>query len=314
MADDQQRARGEHVDGAPNDRVEIGAAGLVKGSEGSGASRGDVEPDLEGGRDCLLTLPSIAYRRPMSPNVLHHVEAAADHWHRGEKALATIRLTFGGLHRLDDPALDDRVRLARWLLDEGMSPGRLRAELGLGSAPIDIRKYDPDQPRVPAGNGRESGRWKRIWDAIDSWLHDPVPVYDPDTGIRYGTQSRGRAIATNPVTVGTTGAAVLLGGEAVVGAMTAPTTIAQALRTLPVGMSRVTFGKLAGFVQGQTASGEASTEATAEIISNLRSAGVNRRCVHAFQRFYAGVANGPATNLAAIHRAELLKNIGRILK
>src|SRR5215471_8855154 len=31
--------------------------------------------------------------------------------------------------------------------------------LGIDSAGLDALKFDPNQPRVPAGSGRESGRW-----------------------------------------------------------------------------------------------------------------------------------------------------------
>jgi hypothetical protein len=31
--------------------------------------------------------------------------------------------------------------------------------LGFPRAALDLKKYNPDQPRVPAGSGRESGEW-----------------------------------------------------------------------------------------------------------------------------------------------------------
>jgi hypothetical protein len=94
-------------------------------------------------------------------------------------------------------------------------------------------------------------------------------------------------------------------------AIEAPMTIEAAEQTLPDGLYRVTFAKLAGFAKGPTRSSQASTEATAEILNNLRSAGVSRESVRAFRRFYAGIANGPVKNIAASHRAELLFNILR---
>jgi hypothetical protein len=68
---------------------------------------------------------------------------------------------------------------------------------------------------------------------------------------------------------------------------------------------------LAGFVQGLDKSGRASTEATAEIISGLKSAGVTSRSVAAFQKFYEGVAREFPSNTSAAHRAALLANILR---
>ncbi len=57
-----------------------------------------------------------------------------------------------------------RVMAAARLLDQGMTPRRLMQELGLDTAALDeaearLEKYNPDQPRVPAGHGAESGRW-----------------------------------------------------------------------------------------------------------------------------------------------------------
>src|ERR1019366_334841 len=41
-----------------------------------------------------------------------------------------------------------------------LSPRALMKGLGLDPAPLDgLEKYNRDQPRVPAGNGRASGQW-----------------------------------------------------------------------------------------------------------------------------------------------------------
>jgi hypothetical protein len=87
--------------------------------------------------------------------------------------------------------------------------------------------------------------------------------------------------------------------------------IAEAEATLPEGISRKQFGRLAGFAQGPAASSQASTEATAEIISRLKSAGITSRSIAAFQKLYEGVASENPSNLSAIHRAALLTNILR---
>ncbi|MGB6177618.1 MAG: hypothetical protein WBF43_15090, partial [Methylocella sp.] len=49
--------------------------------------------------------------------------------------------------------------LAGTALEKGASPGDLIKALGFPRAARDIEKYSPDQPRVPAGSGRESGEW-----------------------------------------------------------------------------------------------------------------------------------------------------------
>lgn len=144
--------------------IEIGDRGLVVGAgsllvrmtrEGVGAPR--LALDVDGER-CLALL-SIASREPVHTDMLRHVEAASDHWQQGDKALANLRLVFAGLPRLADPADAYRLRLAEHLLDEGLPPRTLLKELGLDPWALDLVKYAPDQPRVPAGSGRESGRW-----------------------------------------------------------------------------------------------------------------------------------------------------------
>jgi hypothetical protein len=51
-----------------------------------------------------------------------------------------------------------RLALAAELLDAGLAPRELARELEI-DLPADLIKYDPDEPRVPAGSGRESGQW-----------------------------------------------------------------------------------------------------------------------------------------------------------
>lgn len=144
--------------------IEISDRGLVVGAgsllvrmtrEGLGAPR--LALDVDGER--FLALLSVASREPVRTDVLRHVEAASDHWRQGDKALANLRLVFAGLPRLADPADAYRLRLAEHLLDEGLSPRTLLKELGFDTSALDLVKYAPDQPRVPAGSGRESGRW-----------------------------------------------------------------------------------------------------------------------------------------------------------
>ncbi|MGH6840625.1 MAG: hypothetical protein ACREDV_00805 [Methylocella sp.] len=57
-----------------------------------------------------------------------------------------------------------RLSLAAEQIDAGVAPRELAGELGL-DPPASLVKYDPDQPRVPAGNGRESGQWTSSGDA-----------------------------------------------------------------------------------------------------------------------------------------------------
>ena len=169
----------------------------------------------ESAADCerLLALLSVAYRHPVGASVFAHLDAALGHWCRGDKALANLRLAYAGLPALDDADTAHRLRLADWLLDAGLTPRSLLKALDLGTDVLE-RRYNPNQPRVPAGNGRDSGRWAAFWQGLTSWLAEPVPEYDQDTGDVVGTRSRGTAIATNALTIMIAGAAALLGGEA----------------------------------------------------------------------------------------------------
>jgi hypothetical protein len=88
--------------------------------------------------------------------------------------------------------------------------------------------------------------------------------------------------------------------------LTEPTSAAA---TPMQGMTRAEFGRLTGFAQGPLASSQASTAASAEVIANLKSAGVTPLTISTFQRFYAGAARSNPANLAAVQRAALLANI-----
>ena len=298
--------------------VELEAAGVTLGSD-TRLVRFDARTGrlaLAADRErCLALLAIAAPGARLDTTTIQHLVAAAAYWERGDKALANLRLVFAGLPRLRDAGDAARLRAAEYLLDHGMTPSELLHELAIDTAGLGLQKeYDPNQPRVPAGQGKESGRW---WDGISHWLNEDVPVYDEDTGDEVGTQSRGRAIATNPLTIIGAGAAVLAGAEVAAGALldtAVEASIAEAEGLLPAGMNRKAFAELAGFAQGLLKSSETSAEATAEVIERLQNAGVTRECVIAVQRFHAGEARRVAQNLSAIQRAKLLSNIAKRLK
>jgi len=72
-----------------------------------------------------------------------------------------MHLALSGLHRLERPDADaHRLFLAEGLLEAGVEPAAIIAAIDRGgNALIRLQKYDPDQPRVPAGSGRTSGEW-----------------------------------------------------------------------------------------------------------------------------------------------------------
>lgn len=154
----------------------VGSTLVRMTTAGDGNSR--LSLDIDGGR--LLAMLSAAFGRPVgADDILHHVEAAADQWHRGDKALANFRLIVARLPQLRDHADADRLRLAEYVLDRGVSPDVLLKELGLYSVSPDLQKYREDQPRIPAGHGRESGRWE-----LDAGAVSQTPQPQQDTSIR----------------------------------------------------------------------------------------------------------------------------------
>ncbi len=107
-----------------------------------------------------LALLATAYERPVETYVVAKLRRACELWDDGEKALAHIHLAHVGLpHCGSDQAL--RLFVADELLEAGVSPSALMKAQGFDPAPLDLLKahFNPDQPRVPAGSGRDSGEW-----------------------------------------------------------------------------------------------------------------------------------------------------------
>lgn len=144
--------------------IEINDAGLVFGA-GTVLARmtrnqgGEPVLDIDADRQRIFALLAAAYGRTVSPDVFRHIEGASEQWRRGDKALANIRLAFARLPRLETRADAFRLFHAEDLLERGVSPRALMLTFGFDLAAADLAKYDPNQPRVPAGNGRQSGEW-----------------------------------------------------------------------------------------------------------------------------------------------------------
>ena len=102
----------------------------------------DIAKSSDGSSDRLETLLAIAFGKRLPPTQLATILAAAEISRRGDQALANIHLAMSRLARIPDPdGLEDRLARAKQ------------------TRPCNVQKYDPDQPRVPAGHGRESGRF-----------------------------------------------------------------------------------------------------------------------------------------------------------
>jgi hypothetical protein len=144
--------------------VEINDAGLVFGA-GTVLARmtrdkgGEAVLDLNADRQRIFALLAATYGRTVPPEVFRHIEGASEQWRRGDKALANIRLAFARLPRLETRADVYRLFHAEDLLERGVSPRALMLAFGFDATTADLAKYDANQPRVPAGNGKQSGEW-----------------------------------------------------------------------------------------------------------------------------------------------------------
>ena len=160
-----QRSGQSHPPALFHPAISIGDDGLVCGAGSilvrmarAGGPRLMVEDDAAR----LVAMLSAAFNRRVSAaEIVPHVSAAAEHWARGDKAIANFRLTFARLPRLRDAADADRLRFAEYVLDRRFSPDALMKELGFGTASLDLRRYREDEPRVPTGFGDHGGRWTK---------------------------------------------------------------------------------------------------------------------------------------------------------
>jgi hypothetical protein len=144
-------------------RMTLTGQGLVLGAGTLLAKLDDKALPIEAGQERIWTLLSVAYGHEVPLAVLGSLRRVAKHWHGGDKCLAAIHLAQMGLPGIGEDAAY-RLSLAAELIDAGVAPRELARELGFG-LPHGLIKYDPDQPRVPAGSGRESGEWTTSGDA-----------------------------------------------------------------------------------------------------------------------------------------------------
>jgi hypothetical protein len=130
------------------------------------------------GRDILIdprdptlsALLTAAHLRRPTVGALAHLRKAAECWRGHEDAMAYMHLALSGLDRLERPDADaHRLFLADGLLKAGFTSNDIVGAVESGFPTIDpLDKYDPDQPRVPAGDGRTSGQWTSTGGDSDS--------------------------------------------------------------------------------------------------------------------------------------------------
>lgn len=113
---------------------------------------------IEGEEERILALISAALGKTAQARIIGNLQRASEQWARGDKCLAHFHLAFAGLPQIDETDAA-RLALAGEALAKGASPAELLKALGLDGDSLDARKFNPDQPHVPAGNGREGGRW-----------------------------------------------------------------------------------------------------------------------------------------------------------
>jgi hypothetical protein len=118
---------------------------------------------IEADQERIWTLLSVAYGHEVPLAVLGSLRRVAKHWHSGDESLAAIHLAQTGLPDIGEDAAY-RLSLAAELIGAGVAPRELARELGFSPA-AGLLKYNPDQPRVPAGSGRESAQWTSSGDA-----------------------------------------------------------------------------------------------------------------------------------------------------
>ena len=112
----------------------------------------------DAGHDRLVALLAVGGGGHLPADPSDEIAVAVGQWHRGDRALAAIRLAFAPLPLLVSQDDAYPLFLAETALDAGCSPQQLLDELGYASV-APLLKGATEQPRVPAGSGRASGRW-----------------------------------------------------------------------------------------------------------------------------------------------------------
>jgi hypothetical protein len=138
-------------------------AGLVLGAGTLLAKRDPSDAGLrvDPRDERLQVLLAAAHGKRPPPEALIHLSKAAERWNEGQEALATMHLALSRLDRLAQPESDaHRLFLADGMLEDGFEGDTIsKAILTRGTDLRGLEKYDPDQPRVPAGSGLTSGEW-----------------------------------------------------------------------------------------------------------------------------------------------------------
>jgi len=110
----------------------------------------------------LEAMLAIAYGRPITKLSLAHARCAIEKMRESETVAALMHLALTGLGKLAKPnEAAWRLSASDDLIGSGVGPRTILRTLALDDQSIvgNLNKYDPNQPRVPAGSGAASGQW-----------------------------------------------------------------------------------------------------------------------------------------------------------
>jgi hypothetical protein len=152
------RFRGLHARMAlEKDGVVLGAGTVLAGRDTDGALA------LDGEDARILTLLSVARGAPVAAGVIDVFRRASHHAAVGDEAMASMHVALAEFPPLSDP--EDSARrlfIADGLLVAGVEPRDIWRALEFDPSEFNaLEKFDPNQPRNPAGDGRASGEWTR---------------------------------------------------------------------------------------------------------------------------------------------------------
>jgi hypothetical protein len=162
-------------------------------------ARGDPRNEAAEG-ERAVALVSAAIGRPLHASAATHVRRALAKAREGDAALALTHLALAGTGRLTEPHEDARrLFIADGLMKAGVPPRTILAALGGAPAQDDLdRAYNPDQPRVPAGNGRPSGQWTNgDWAVNDGTATESHPARPSGAQVADASSTRGHEVASD---------------------------------------------------------------------------------------------------------------------
>jgi hypothetical protein len=159
----EARVRTVSIEPAPG----ITDAGLVLGAGTVLARRitgrqGRSALAIDGNEERILALLAVAYGRAVEAETISAIRRASEQYARGEIALALIHLARAGLPGLADPKdAARRLFIGDALLQDRLTPRDLLEMSGIDPCGMDWveKDFNPNEPRIPPGNGIESGEW-----------------------------------------------------------------------------------------------------------------------------------------------------------